>query len=498
MAEIAALLGELGGLVGVAQVSALLVGLILGIIVGVLPGLGPLLGVTLAIPFTFHMDPVSSIALLIGFYQGGSYGGAVTATVLGIPGTPIAAATLLDAHPMALAGRASEAVTLATLASWVGGLIGGTVLLLTAPALAKIAIRFGPAETFALAALGLTAIASLSQGSTLKGLMSGLFGLMCATIGTDPFTSIARFNFGRTEFSGGLTFVALLVGLFAISEVLMQIERTLRGWQASGRIGVAFSMFKTVFTHFFGYLRASLVGVGIGIIPAVGGVTSAFLAYKLARDFSKEPERFGKGAPEGVIASEAANSATTGGALIPMLALGIPGDPIVAVMMGGLLIHGVTPGPMLFFTNLDVLNGIFATFLIGALLLLPLGLALLPVFIRVLRVPLDYMLAGVLLLAIFGTFAVQRQTLDLWIMWLFGIVGYAMRKAGFPLAPLVIGFVLGPIVEVNLRRAATLASSDLAGYFLGRPIALCILILALLALVFPVLRALWQRRSGAG
>ena len=496
MAEIGALLGELGGLVGFAQVGALLIGLILGIIVGVLPGLGPLLGVTLAIPFTFHMDPVSSIALLIGFYQGGSYGGAVTATVLGIPGTPIAAATLLDAHPMALAGRASEAVTLATLASWVGGLIGGTVLLFTAPALAKIAIRFGPAETFALAALGLTAIASLSQGSTLKGLLSGLFGLMCATIGTDPFTGIARFNFGRTEFSGGLTFVALLVGLFAISEVLMQIERTLRGWQASGRVGVAFAMFKTLFTRFFGYVRASLVGVGIGIIPAVGGVTSAFLAYKLARDFSKEPERFGKGAPEGVIASEAANSATTGGALIPMLALGIPGDPIVAVMMGGLLIHGVTPGPMLFFTNLEVLNGIFATFLIGALLLLPLGLALLPVFIRVLRVPIDYMLAGVLLLAIFGTFAVQRQTLDLWIMWLFGVVGYAMRKAGFPLAPLVIGFVLGPIVEVNLRRAATLASSDMAGYFLGRPIALGILILALLALAFPVLRALWQRRAG--
>ena len=298
-------------------------------------------------------------------------------------------------------------MTLATPRRWFGGLIGG-LCCSPQPGACQDRDRFGPAETFALAALGLTAIASLSQGSTLKGLLSGLFGLMCATIGTDPFTGIARFNFGRTEFSGGLTFVALLVGLFAISEVLMQIERTLRGWQASGRVGVAFSMFRTLFTRFFGYVRASLVGVGIGIIPAVGGVTSAFLAYKLARDFSKEPERFGKGAPEGVIASEAANSATTGGALIPMLALGIPGDPIVAVMMGGLLIHGVTPGPMLFFTNLEVLNGIFATFLIGALLLLPLGLALLPVFIRVLRVPLDYMLAGVLL--IFGTFAVQRQT----------------------------------------------------------------------------------------
>ena len=487
------LIGYLGSLVGLAQIAALLIGLTLGIFVGVLPGLGPLLGVTLAIPFTFQMDPVSSIALLIGFYQGGSYGGAVTATVLGIPGTPIAAATLLDAHPMALAGRASEAVTLATLASWIGGLVGGAVLLLTAPALARIAVRFGPAETFALAAFGLTAIASLSQGSTLKGLLAGLFGLICASVGTDPFTGIARFNFGRTEFSGGLTFVALLVGLFAISEVLMQVERTARGWQASERIGVAFAMFRTLITRFFGYLRASLVGVGIGIIPAVGGVTSAFLAYKFARDVSRQPERFGRGAPEGVIASEAANSATTGGALIPMLALGIPGDPIVAVMMGGLLIHGVTPGPMLFFTNVEVLNGIFATFLIGAFLLLPLGLALAPCFIRVLRVPHDYLLAGVLLLAMFGTFAIQRQTLDLWVMWLFGVIGYAMRKAGFPLAPLVIGFVLGPVVEVNLRRAATLASSDLTGYFLGRPIALGILALALLALAFPLLGAVRRR-----
>ena len=493
MTEVGSAIGDVGNLIGLAQFAALFIGLVLGIVIGVLPGLGPLLGVTLAIPFTFHMDPVSSIALLIGFYQGGSYGGAVTATVLGIPGTPIAAATLLDAHPMALAGRSSEAVTLATIASWVGGLVGGAVLLLIAPALARIAVRFGPAETFALAVLGLTAIASLSQGSTIKGLLSGLFGLMFASIGSDPFTGIARFNFGRTELSGGLTFVALLVGLFAISEVLTQIERPIRSWQASDRIGVAFGVFKTLYTRFFSYLRASTIGVAIGIIPAVGGVTSAFLAYKLARDFSKQPERFGHGAPEGVIASEAANSATTGGALIPMLALGIPGDPIVAVMMGGLLIHGVTPGPMLFFTNVEILNGIFATFLVGAFLLLPLGLLLLPVFVRVLRVPHDYLLSGVLLLAIFGTYAVQRQTLDLWIMWVFGVIGYAMRKTGFPLAPLVIGFVLGPIVEVNLRRTATLADSDLLGYFFGRPIALGVMAAAFLALIVPAARTFYQQ-----
>ena len=355
-----------GAYIGIWQLVIVVAGLVIGTIIGVLPGLGPLLGVTLAIPFTFHMDPVSSLALLIGIYQGGSYGGAISATLLGIPGTPIAAATLLDAYPMAKAGRASEAVSLATVGSWVGGIVGGLLLLLFfAPLLAAVAIKFGPAEKLGLALLGLTAIATLSQGSTVKGLLSGAVGLLLATIGVDPFTSIDRFNFGLTSLTGGLTFVSLLVGLFAISELLVQIETGVRAWDAVSRVGFTVRTLKTTLTHCFGYLRASVTGVIVGVIPGIGGVTSSFLAYKLARDFSKRADRFGKGEPEGVIATESANSATTGGALIPMLAIGIPGDPIVAVMMGGLLIHGLSPGPTLFFTNVEVLNGIFAIFLVG-------------------------------------------------------------------------------------------------------------------------------------
>jgi TctA family transporter len=314
-----------GAYISFAQVATVAIGLVIGTIIGVLPGIGPLLGVTLAIPFTFHMDPVASLALLIGIYQGGSYGGAISATLLGIPGTPLAAATLLDAYPMARAGRASEAVSLATVASWIGGIIGGIILLFFAPLLAAIAIKFGPAEKLGLALLGLTAIASLSQGSTIKGLLSGALGLLLATVGVDPFTGISRFNFGFTSLTGGLTFVSLLVGLFAISEVLIQIETGVRAWDKASRVGFTVRVMKTIVTDWFGYLRGSMTGVIIGVIPGIGGVTSSFLAYKLARDFSKTPERFGKGESKGVIATESANSATTGGALIPMLALGMRG-----------------------------------------------------------------------------------------------------------------------------------------------------------------------------
>jgi len=497
MAELLQVFADLTQLVTLDALLALLTGLALGTLIGVLPGMGPLLGVVLVIPFTFYMAPVPSMALLLGIYQGGSYGGAVTATILGIPGTPMAAATLLDAHPMARLGRASEAVTLATLASAIGGTLSALALILTAPALAAIAMRFGPAEIFALALLGLTCIGTLSQGTPVKGLLAGLFGLAVATVGNDPITGFQRFTFGTTQLEGGFTFVALLVGLFAISELLTQIERPVRAFQSRERVGMALGTFKTLLTQPLGYLRASVVGILIGIIPGIGGVTSSFLSYKLAKDFSGTPERFGKGDERGVIASEAANSATTGGAMIPMLAIGIPGDPIVAVLMGGLMIQGLTPGPMMFVVNKDVVLGIFAAFLIGALLLLPIGLALLPLFVRVLKIPQAILMGAVVLLSTLGTYALQRQVADLWVMWLFGVVGYLMRKGGFPLAPFVIGVVLGPIFEANLRRTTIMVGGDFWGFMLGRPIALAVLALSLVALVVPLVQAWLGRRSSS-
>jgi putative tricarboxylic transport membrane protein len=488
-------LADIQQFVGFTQLQYIVIGVILGTIIGALPGCGPMMGVTLTIPFTFYLDPVSSLALLIGIYQGGSFGGAISAALVGIPGTPIAAATLLDAYPMSQSGRASEAITLATVASWFGGCFGGIVLLVAAPSLASFALSFGPAERLGLALIGLTAIASLSAGSTVKGLMSGALGLMLATVGSDPFTGMNRFDFGISELTGGLTFVSLLVGLFAISEMLIQLESTTPTARVTEKIRFSTKCLWTLISDWGNYLRSSLIGVLVGVVPGVGGVSSAFLSYKISKDLSPDKDQYGKGAPGGVVATEAANSATTGGALLPMLSLGIPGDPIVAVMMGGLLIHGVTPGPAFMLTNAPMLNGILGVFLIGAFLLLPIGWLLLPVFVRILSIPKSFLTTLILALCIFGTYATNRELFDIWLLWIFGFLGYAMRKGGVPLSPLVIGFVLGPIVEESLRRLATISGNNFWGFLIGRPIALTCFVLIVAMLIGPFLAQMHRSRS---
>lgn len=473
----------------------LVLGIATGIIIGALPGVGPLLGVVMAIPFTFYMDPISSMALLMGIYQGGSYGGALSATVIGIPGTPMAAATLLDAHPMALAGRASYAVTLATLASTFGGIVSAIVLIAVAPTLAAIAIKFGPAETAAFALLGLTTIGALGGGPPLKGWLMGFLGLLIASIGIDPVSGASRFTFGSVYLDSGITLIPLLVGLFSVSEILIQIERPARAHDTAGGVSASAEAFRSLFKRPFNYLRSSLIGVLVGILPGVGGVTAAFLSYRAAFPFRKaaDPE-FGKGNPDGVIASEAANSAVTGGALIPMLSLAIPGDPIVAVLMGGLVIQGVQPGAAMFLSHPDVVQGIFSVFLIGALLLLPIGLLFVRAIVRVLALPQWAVMSVVLMISVVGTYAVSRQITDLWALFVFGIAGYLLRKADYPLAPLVVGFVLGPIFEKNFRRTGLVSQGDLFGYILERPIALSVLIVTAAFIVLPLFMRLRGRK----
>lgn len=475
--------------IGIEQFLALLVGLSVGIVVGALPGVGPLLGVVMAIPFTFYMDPVSSMALLLGIYQGSSYGGALSATVIGIPGTPMAAATMLDGYPMALAGRASEALTLSTIGSCVGGVASGVLLILIAPELAAIALKFGPAETACFALLGLTTMGALSGKSPLKGWMMGFLGLFIATVGLDPVTGAQRFTFGSVYFDSGITLVPLLVGLFSISEVLMQIENPIRASNVNSGVAASARVFGTLLSRPINYIRSSLTGVFVGILPGVGGVTASFLSYRLALPFRKpsDPE-FGKGNPDGVIASETANSAVTGGALIPMLALSIPGDPIVAVLMGGLVLQGVQPGPQMFLQHLDVVQGIFAVFLMGALLLLPLGLIYMRGIVGLLRLPLWAVMAGVLMISLIGTYAVSREILDLMMLLFFGVAGYLLRKADYPLAPLVVGFVLGPIFETNFRRTALVSQGDLIDYLSTRPISLFVLALIAVVLMMAVFK----------
>ena len=483
-------------LIGWYQLLFLIVGLAVGIIVGALPGVGPLLGVIMAIPFTFYTDPVTAMALLIGIYQGGSYGGAISATMIGIPGTPMAAATMLDARPMALAGRASEAVTLSTIGSAVGGVVSAIVLIAVAPQLATIALRFGPAETAAFALLGLTALGALSGGSPLKGWAMGFLGLFIATIGLDPVSGVQRFTFGSIHLDAGIALVPLLVGLFSISEVLMQVEKPVLASDTDTGAAASGKAFASLVSRPFNYLRSSLTGVFVGIIPGIGGVTASFLSYRMAFMFRKKTDPdFGAGNPDGVIASETANSAVTGGALIPMMALSIPGDPIVAVLMGGLMLQGVQPGPQLFLQNADVAQGIFLIFLLGAVLLLPMGLLFIRGVVRVLKLPQWSIMAGVLMISLVGTYSVSRQINDLWLLIVFGLIGYVLRKANYPLAPLVIGFVLGPIFETNFRRSVLISQGDLFTYIQTRPITIAVLIIAGLFVLLPAIRWL-MRKTG--
>ena len=473
------------------QFLSLVVGLSVGIIIGALPGVGPLLGVVMAIPFTFYMDPVSSMALLMGIYQGGSYGGALSAVVIGIPGTPMAAATMLDARPMALQGQASLSVSLSTIASSLGGVISAFILIAVAPALAALAIKFGPAETAAFALLGLTTMGALSSESPIKGWMMGFLGLLIATIGLDPVSGVSRFSFDTVYLDSGVTLVPLLVGLFSVSEVLSQIEKPHRANDSARTLSASAVVFKSLLERPFNYLRSSLIGVFIGIMPGIGGVTASFLSYRVAMLFKKKSDpEFRQGNPDGIIASESANSAVTGGALIPMLALAIPGDPIVAVLMGGLMIQGVQPGAMMFTNHPEVVQGIFAVFLIGAVLILPFGFLFMRGIVGILKLPAWSIMSSVLMISIVGTYAVSRQITDIWMLLFFGIVGYLLRKVDYPLAPIVIGFVLGPIFEKNFRRTGLISQGDMAGYILDRPIALGVLITTLIFVLIPIFRRL--------
>lgn len=483
-------------LIGWGELLFLIIGLAVGIIVGALPGVGPLIGVIMAIPFTFYADPVSAMALLIGIYQGGSYGGAVAATMIGIPGTPMAAATMLDARPMALAGKASEAVTLSTIGSTVGGVVSAIVLIAVAPQLAAIALRFGPAETAAFALLGLTALGALSGNAPLKGWAMGFLGLFIATIGLDPVTGVQRFTFGSTYLDAGIALVPLLVGLFSISEILMQVEKPILASDKDTSAAASAKAFGSLALRPINYIRSSLTGVFVGIIPGIGGVTASFLSYRMAMPFRKvqDPD-FGDGNPDGVIASETANSAVTGGALIPMMSLSIPGDPIVAVLMGGLMLQGVQPGPQLFLQNLDVAQGIFLIFLLGAVLLLPLGLMFMRSVVLILKLPQWSIMAGVLMISLIGTYSVSRQINDLWVLIVFGLLGYVLRKANYPLAPLVIGFVLGPIFESNVRRTVLVSQGEFLTYLQTRPITLTVLCVIAIFIALPLIQRATHRAT---
>ena len=475
---------------------AILVGTLLGIVVGGLPGLGSVVGLTICLPFTFTMAPGPAIFLLLAVYCGSVYGGSISAILINTPGTPQAAATTLDGYPMARAGRGGEALGWATAASVMGGLLSCLVLIAAAPQLARIAVRFGSIEVFALIVMALTCIAAVSHGSMPKGLAMGAVGLVLALVGTDPVVGMPRFDLGLFQLSAGLDLIAVVIGLFALSEALERASIRAATTDAVRGVRIRLPSLRDWRGRWGGLGRSSFVGCGVGALPGTGAATAAFIAYALARQTSPRGEGFGRGEPDGIVAAESSNNAVTGSAMIPTLALGIPGDVVTAILLNALVIHGVTPGVRLMADNAPLVYAIFAALVVINVVMLGLAFPVVRLFGVLLRIPERFVLAGVIVLSLVGAAAVRGNPFDVGVAVLFGLVGFALRRGGWPLAPLVIGLVLGPELEKSFRRGMLIKGDDFAAFFTHSPIATAIFALTVALLVAPAARRAWRGRRG--
>lgn len=428
----------------------------LGIIVGVMPGLGAVVGVTVLLPLTFGMDASSGICMLVAVYCGAFYGGAVSAILINTPGTPAAICTTLDGYPMARKGEAHKALTAAVVASVLGGLISVIALTFAAPFIATVALKFSYTEYFAIAIFGIImVITSGSRKSFLKGLIMGTFGLILATVGQDKMGTVERFTFGILDLSRGLPLLPVVVGLFAVSQALFLTEQGAKAVQLGKmeqKTGL-WEMFKIMARHKMTLLKSSGIGTGVGAIPGTGAAIASFVAYSEAKRASKHPETFGEGEIDGLVASESSNNAVTGGALIPLLSLGIPGDPITAIMMGAFLVHGLIPGPMLFIEAGSMVYAIFATMLVAYLMVLAYGYFGAYLFAAILKVKESILVPIILVISFIGAYAVNSSLFDVGMALIFGILGYVLNKFNFPLAPILMGIIPGPIAEEGLRQS---------------------------------------------
>jgi putative tricarboxylic transport membrane protein len=460
-------------------------GAMLGTMIGVLPGLGPVATIAMLLPFTFGLPPLSALIMLAGIYYGAQYGGSTSAILINTPGEVSSAITCIDGHRLARAGRAGTALGIAALASFMGGCVGTVAIVLLAPPLASIALSFGSAEYFSLAVLGLVAAMVLSSGSLLRGVGMILLGLLLSTIGTDLTDSTERFTFGLVELSDGINFVVVAVGLFGFAEILVNLEphalQIARPAQVHGVIPSAADLRTAAAPA----VRGTLLGTVLGVLPGAGAVLSSFGAYALEKKLSREPQRFGEGALEGVAAPEAANNASAQTSFIPLLTLGIPANGVMALMIGALTIHGVAPGPSLITDRPDLFWGVIASMFIGNALLLVLNLPLIGVWVRLLALPYRWLYLAILLFSCIGVYSISNSTLDVLLAAAFGVLGWVFIKLRCPTVPLLLGYILGPLLEENLRRTMLVAGGD-PSVFLTRPISLTILCvaLALLALSF--------------
>ncbi len=472
-------------------------GVFLGTFVGVLPGIGSLAAVSMLLPVTFYLEPTAALVMLAGVYYGAEYGGSTASILLNLPGTPSSAVTCLDGYPMAQQGRAGVALFITTIASFAGGTLGIVALVAFAPMLAEVALMFGPAEYFAVITFGLVASAAVTRGSALKGIIMVMVGLVLGTVGFDLHSGVPRLTFGMQELYSGFNIVALAMGIFGVAEVIASINRT-HGAKLRERITLR-SMLpgREDWRRSAGAMaRGTGIGGFFGVLPGTGHAIASFLSYATEKRLARDRSRFGRGAIEGVAAPEAANNAAVQTAFIPTLTIGIPGSAPMALMLGALMIHGIVPGPGLMTNHPAIFWGLVASFWIGNVLLLVLNIPLIGLWVRLLRVPYRFLYPLIICLICIGVFSINNSVFDVGLVILFGFAGYAMRLYGFEPAPLLIGFVLGPMLEEHLRRAMLVSRGD-PMIFLDRPISAVFLALAAGLLIWAVVGGL-RGRARAG
>lgn len=476
--------------------AMILVGTILGMVVGALPGLTATMAMAIFSPLTFFMPPLVGIPFLIGIYKGGTYGGSIAAILIGTPGTASNAATVMDGYPMAQQGRAGKAMQISIYASTIGDFISNLVLILAAWPIAVIALKFGPAELFALILFSMTIIASLAGRSLPKCLVSATFGVLLAMIGIDPVSGASRLAFGFSDLQGGISYIPFVIGLFGLGEIFVQVSKRtghlavmdLKGDPAANRVTFREILGKYKRT----VLRSSLIGSGLGALPGIGAETSCWVAYAMARRASRHPERFGKGEVEGVIAPEVGNNAVCGASMVPLLAFGIPGDVVTAVMLGAFIAQGLRPGPLLFKENIVEIYGIFITLFLATLAMFVVAKLSVRLWVRVLQVPAGLLYPVVTMLCLAGAYAINNSLFDVGIAIAFGVVGYTMRMGGFEVAPMVLAFILAPMLEQSLTQSLIMSHGSPL-IFVTRPIALLFLVLTAVSIALYIRSGLRAR-----
>ena len=466
-------------------------GSLFGTIVGILPGLGPAAGTALLIPLTFHLDPTGAIIMLAAIYYGSQYGGTITSVLMNVPGEAASAITCLDGYQMAKQGRAGAALSIAAIGSFIGGTFATLGLVVAAQPLTRVALRFGPVEFFALTVLGLVLVMGLAGKSMIKALIMAVFGLLIGMVGMDPTRGSPRFTFGLTELLDGVGFIPVIMGLFGVAEVFENLQE--EGQQViETTLSSLMPTAQDLKASGWAIGRGTVVGFLLGLVPGMTGTASSVLAYVAERKASKHPEKFGTGVIEGVAGPETANNAHANAALIPLFTMGIPASPSVAVLMGAFMMNGLIPGPLLFKEHASVAWGVIASLYIGNVILLVLNLPLIPLWVKFLKIPYTILMTVVLAVMMVGAYTVSNTVFDIFVMLLFGVVGYVLRKLDFPLAPIVLTLIMGPPMEKSLRQSLEMSQGDFS-ILVASPIAATLLAISGIILLSPILKYVWKR-----